>query len=340
MPLITTSNDIPIKVSGYYDRTLLMNVGPALLYDLFPDSRPLPKNKGDRINMRRYGKLAVNTTPLAEGVTPTGKKATVTDLYATIRFYGDYIILTDVLLTLGLDPQIMSICEDLLADQAAETKDTLTRDVLVAGTQVRYAGGVTARTSIVTAIADDDIDSVIRTLENANAKKVRRMLKPGSGYNTTPIRPAYIAITHTDNRKNIEALTGFVPVEKYPSQDTLAKSESDIVEIGSVKGVRFLATTNAKIWADGGGTAVTNDLKYTTANTACDVYSTIVFGKNFAAGIPLQKESIKTIVKQLGSSGVDDALDQRASVGYKFAHAAKITREEFLVRIESGVSAL
>ena len=338
MALITTSNDIPIKVSGYYDRTLLMNVGPSLLYDLFLDSRPLPKNKGDRINMRRYGKLAVNTTPLSEGVTPTGKKAAVNDLYATVRFYGDYIILTDVLLTLGLDPQIMSICEELLADQAAETKDTLTRDVLVAGTQVRYSNGVTARTSVITAITDGDIDSVVRTLEGNDTKKVRKMLKPGSGFNTTPVRPSFIGICHTDARQNIEALEKFTPVEQYSSQDTLAMNDSDIVEIGEVKGIRWLATTNAKIWTDGGGAASTNGLK-TTTGTSADVYGSIVFGRMFAAGIPLQKESIKTIVKQLGSSGVDDALDQRASVGYKFAHAAKITREEFIVRIEHGVDA-
>jgi N4-gp56 family major capsid protein len=113
-----------------------------------------------------------------------------------------------------------------------------------------------------------------------------------------------------------------------------------VVEVGSALGVRWFVTTHGKIWADGGGTAVTNNLRYTTANTACDVLGTIILAENAYGNIPLQRMSIKTIVKKLGSAGTEDALDQRATVGWKMAEACKILDDNNLIRIESGAPKL
>jgi N4-gp56 family major capsid protein len=257
-----------------------------------------------------------------------------------MKFYGDYVILTDVLVMVGLDKNIMDIANNLLADQAVETKDVLARDHLVTGTSVRYANGVSARTDIVTELKDNDIEVVVNELERSNAKKIRGINTAGRGVGTTPIGATYIAITHMDNRKSIEALDGFVPVHEYPSRDALAEYKGEVVEIGSAKGIRFLATSHGKIWADGGGTAVTNNLKYTTANTACDVYGTLVFAKNAYGIIPLQKDTLKVFAKALGSAGTEDPLDQRSTVGYKFAHVAKILNEAWMWRIEHGAPSL
>lgn len=90
MALITGTSDIAVNLQGHYDRNLLERSLPALIYGRFAQTRPLPKNTGIRINFRRYGSLDVNTTPLGEGVTPTGKKLTSTDIYATIKQYGSH----------------------------------------------------------------------------------------------------------------------------------------------------------------------------------------------------------------------------------------------------------
>ena len=340
MALLTTSSDIPWELQGWYDRTLLERARPALLFDMFGQTRPLPKNQGKRINFRRYGKLAVNTTPLTDGVTPTGKKLSTTDIYSPIYFYGDYVILTDQLIMTGLDKNIMDICENVLSEQAAESKDTIARDHLVTGTSVRYANNVSARTSIVTAMSDGDVEVVINELKRNDARRLRDINTAGRGVGTSPINASYIAITHPDNEHAVRSLTGFVPVQEYPNRDSLSKSAGEVVEIGAAHDCRFLMTSMAKIWADGGGTAVTNNLRYTTANTACDVYGTLFFAKNAYGIIPLQKETISTIVQKLGSEGSADPLNQRSSVGYKFANAVKITNEDWIWRIEHGCVSL
>lgn len=339
--IITTSSDIPWELQGWYDRSMLENMAPALIFDKFGQVRPLPKNKGKRINFRRYGRLPVNTTPLTEGRPGSGKKLSTTDIYATIKFYGDYVTLTDELMMVGLDKNILDIAENVLSDQAKETKDTLTRDVLVTGTSVRYAGGVAARSSIVLDLRDSDMEVVKNELLRSDAKKIRSMNTAGNGVGTTPLNSTFIAITHPDTEKSVRALDGFIPVQEYPKRDSLTEEMGEVIEIGAAHDTRFLMTTNAKIWEDSGGAASTNNMRYTTADTALNTYATLVFAKNAYGIVPLQKDTIKVIVKALGSGGATgDPLDQVSTVGYKMAHTAKILNEDLIWRIEHACKAL
>ena len=333
MPATTTST-ININIEGYYDRNLLERAVPALLYSKFGQTRPLPKNVGSKITFRRYGSLAVNTTQLTEGVTPVGKQLSHTDITATMGQYGDYVIITDQLLDMGLDPILVEAGE-ILGEQAGLSIDSIHRAVLLAGTSVRYADGVTGRSSIVKAIQLSDIKTVVRALEGANAKKMRSMNVPSVKVSTVPLRPGYIAITPTDCRQDFEALPGIIPVEKYSSQKDVMEEE-----IGEILGVRVLVTTNAGIVVDAGGSAVTNDLVYTTANTACDVYQTLILARDAYGVIPLQKGNIQNIIKKAKSSGTEDPLNQRNTSGWKAYTTAKILNDNFLYRIEHGVTAL
>jgi len=141
MALLTGTSDVAVNLQGHYDRNLLERALPALIYSRFAQVRPLPKNAGTRINFRRYGSLAVNTTPLSEGVTPSGKKLTTTDIYALVKQYGDFITISDWVSMTGLDPILIEGGE-VLAEQMGLSVDTLDRDVFIAGTNVRYANDV------------------------------------------------------------------------------------------------------------------------------------------------------------------------------------------------------
>ncbi len=330
----TTTSTIEVNLEGFYDRNLLERATPHLLYSKYGQVRPLPKNKGTKIQFRRYGSLAVNTTQLTEGVTPAGKQLSATEITATMGQYGDYVIITDKLLDTGLDPILLE-AGDILGEQSGLSIDTVHRAVLLAGTSVRYADGVAARANIVKTIQISDIKVVVRALEGANAKKMREMIVPSVKINTTPLRPAFIGITHTNCRQDIESLSGFTPVEKYSSQKDVMETE-----IGEVLGIRFLTTTNAGAVADSGGTAVTNSLLYTTANTACDVYQTLVLAKNAYGVIPLQKGGIENIIKRAKDSGTEDPLNQRNTSGWKAYTVAKILNDNFMYRIEHGVTDL
>lgn len=69
-----------------------------------------------------------------------------------------------------------------------------------------------------------------------------------------------------------------------------------------------------------------------------DIYSTLVFGQNAYGVTQVEDGGLQSIVKQKGSAGTSDPLDQRATVGWKATQTAEILSNEFLVRIETTCS--
>lgn len=66
-----------------------------------------------------------------------------------------------------------------------------------------------------------------------------------------------------------------------------------------------------------------------------DVYSTLVMGENAYGTTSVEGGGLEHIVKQLGSAGTADPLNQRATAGWKAWKTAKRLVEEYLVRIET-----
>ena len=90
-----------------------------------------------------------------------------------------------------------------------------------------------------------------------------------------------------------------------------------------LSGVEFYETSEAKKWINAGASSI-------------DVYSSLILGKDAFAVTALEGEGLETIVKQLGSSGASDPLNQRATVGWKALKAVAILTNQYMVRIETG----
>ena len=90
-----------------------------------------------------------------------------------------------------------------------------------------------------------------------------------------------------------------------------------------LSGVEFYETSEAKKWINAGAGSI-------------DVYSSLILGKDAFAVTALEGEGLETIVKQLGSSGASDPLNQRATVGWKALKAVAILTNQYMVRIETG----
>ncbi len=69
-----------------------------------------------------------------------------------------------------------------------------------------------------------------------------------------------------------------------------------------------------------------------------DVYSTLVLGQNAYGVTSVEGGGLECIIKQKGSAGTYDPLNQRSSVGWKATQTAKILSDEFIVRIETTCS--
>lgn len=321
----TTTTDIPAEVSAFYDRSLLERAKPLFVHTKWAQVKDLPRNAGTNvIKFRRYSNLAAATTPLTEGITPEGKKLASTEVLATVEQYGDFVVITDVLDYQSQDSVLLE-ATDILGDQYADTIDQLTRDIMASGTNKYYGGsGHTLRSQV----ADNEIitttliDNAVLVLKNGLARKITRMVDPSTGYNTVPIPACYIGIVHTNVAtafKNKTNFPDFVPVEKYPSQrDTLPG------EIGTYGEVRWIETTNAKVFTGEGADNV-------------DVYGTLIFGSNAYGTSRISGEAVKNIVKPLGSAGTADPLEQRATSGWKATFVAKILNNAFIVRIETAI---
>ena len=320
---LTSRTEIAKEVNNFYDMTLLVRATPYLAHNLFAQVRDIPRNHGtDVIKFRQYGSLTAQTTALSEGVTPSGTQLSTTDITATVLDYGDYVTITDKVLRESRDP-VLTEAAEVLGEQAGNSLDQLCRDVIAAGTTVQYASTATATDEVTAAmkLTRAEVKEAVRTLRGANAKPVTHMINPSTGYNTVPVGMSYIGICSEDTGFDLDDATGWIPVEKYPNKSNVME-----MELGSLANVRFVWTTNAKVSTAGG--ADSNDVHYT-----------LIFGKEAYAQTRISGEALKNIVKPLGSAGTADPLDQRTTSGWKATYVAKILNQNFIVRVEHGVTA-
>lgn len=330
-PLNTTSTVIP-AVQEFYDRNLLENLRALLVLDRWGQVRPLSRAHGNRIKFRRANTLAVATTPLVEGVTPSGGSFTYSDITEVVKQYGAWLPLTDLVDLMNVDNVIVDMTTEQ-GYQAGETIEELRRDVIVAGTNVIYANGA-SRAAVNTIIAVGDFKTAVRFLENQKAMRFTQLIKPATGINTEAVAPSFWGWCHPDIRPTIRAMTGFIDVKDYSNNQSVVEGE-----IGSVEEVRVVSTTKGKIWT-GGGTSGGSNVKETGGDA--DIYATMIFARNAYGLIPLDTQGeVRSIIKSIGSAGSSDPLDQRGSVAWKVATATKILNDSLMIRIESaGTDAL
>lgn len=381
------TNDLSPEMKVFYDKTLLKFAKPNLVHDQFAQKRNIPKNGGKTIEFRRYSQLPKALTPLTEGVTPDGQNLNVTTVTATVAQYGGYITLSDMLLLTAIDNNLVEAIE-LLGDQAGRTLDTITREILCGGTNVIYGSGdtVSARTSITSAmkLTVGDIKRAVRRLKVGLAK-------PVNGY--------YVAIVHPDVVYDLENDDEWIEASQYAGSTQIFEGE-----IGKLYGVRFVESTEAKIFKGEGLTAASANLTVASNVTSDDdisvaeaitadeatalagrkiligttpaeivsatsgaagaaaikiktagsfsanaviypgeggasgvaVYATLVMGANAYGTTNVEGGGLESIVKQLGSGGTADPLNQRATAGWKAVKTAEILYNDYLVRIESA----
>lgn len=331
-----TSTTIPQPIQTFYNRVLLERALPYLAHNLFGQQRPVPLNSGDQPKFRRYGSLSQSIAPLSEGVTPASAAWSYTDITGQLKQYGNWLEIADYIQLTSQD-RVVTEASEVLGENAGESLDSIYRDILAAGTSVFYGNSVAGRSNVVTKIQATDFDKILRSMRTDNCKYWKENPIIGTDrVGTLPIPASYFAIAHPYTCYDLEGVltTSYTKVHQYSDPKMALPNEH-----GAYKSIRFIESTNAKVVADSGGTAVTNTLKYTTANTACDIYCTLIFGQNAYGITPLNGNALKTIVKPLGSGGTADPMDQRSSVAWKAVTSCVILNDDFMYRYEHGVSA-
>lgn len=301
---LTTTSQIDPAVQTYYDRKLLVRGKPFLVHNRWAQQKDLPAKSGNQIKFRRYALLNTATTPLTEGITPSGQRLSKTDILASPSQYGDFVHETDVV-ELTVEDNTLNVASDDLAQQYAETLDELTKDVLASTLSVTNASsGSNGNTP--TEMTTDDYQAVCKTLIGNKARMITSMIKAGTGQGTSPIRPSFRAIIHTDLIDDLESCTGFKAVTNYSnSQDT------DETEWGNVKNVRFHMSQNAD-----------------KTSGSPDTYKIPILGRNAYGTTKIKRGDVKWIYHDPSKAG--GPLEQQWTAGWKTWFVARILNDNFM----------
>ena len=275
------------------------------------DTRPVQVDRpGSSVALYTRGDLAVATTPLNETTDPDAVALpNPTSVTLTPNEYGNVSIATlKVKATSFFDVDPDQV--DAIMWNMRDTLDVLVRDVVSAGTNVRYANSKTSTGTVNSQdkLTSADIRYVVAKLRGNAAQGKRGDL--------------YAGLIHPDVSHDLRAETGAAAWRD--SHLYAAPGAFWPGEIGVYEGVAWVESARTKYAADGGDG--------TDAGTGADVvHRTIILGKEaLAEGVVVEPE--------VRAGVVPDKLNRFYPLGwYGYLGWARF-REKALYRIESGSS--
>jgi N4-gp56 family major capsid protein len=281
----------------------------------------IPANQGLTTEWRAFAALPLATTPLTEGSPPSDSALSISKITATVSQYGAWVKASDLLVHQGIDP-VWSQIYTLLGENAGESLHTKLVSVLAAGTSVRYVGQ-TSRTAVTAAnvMTVAEVRKAARTLAAAN---VRRFTDS-----------TYHALVHPNVVYDIQNDTAWRNPNEY--RGNFAGNSIASGELGELYGVKFMASTDAPVFAGEGASGV-------------DVYGTLFYGPGWFGIRDLAKQptpspdpntqrGIKVTGVPVETETKDDPLGQFGVAGWKASFVAKILQEFRGVRVESAATA-
>ena len=298
-------------VAQYYDKKLLMNFYPNLVLYSMAQKRPIPKGSGTTINFHKIAKLSASTTPLVEGVAPAEDSLTATRPSATIKQYGNYILISDLLELVSIDPILDDAMKEL-GKQAALTVDTLCRIELDSDCDNLFAGDNSALTGVGT---DDPLTA-------------REILRGRVSMQVNDIMDEAILVAHPICVFDLKADTaagGWMEVAKYLKKDEMILKGEE----GKLFNVRIVSSSNIDSTASG-------------TESAATVYSNLMCTKGCFGAVELDSKGVKSMIVPRKPS-IADPLAQVNSVGWKIeGFAAKYlgttSTERRALRVRAGTA--
>ena len=306
----TTSSTLSSVVRTAYDRLLYFDLRSTPTFDMIADVKPaLQAMPGNVVTFTQMSNLSAATSTLSETSDVSPVTLAVSQVSATLAEYGNAVELSAFLRATGfidVDEGTLNV----LGYNMADSLDTVARDVLDAGTNVRYSQGATARNNVTSAdtIQAADIRYVVSKLRGNKAVPKKQ------GY--------YVAYIHPDVSYDLRSQnTSTTPTGTWREAHMYASPEAMFAgEIGAYEGAAFIETPRAPVFADAG-----------SSPTTTDVYGTIVVGQQALA-------KAVAIDPHLVQSPVVDRLRRLVNYGWYALLGYARFREAAIYRIESSSS--
>ena len=233
-----TTGGLSAEMKTYYGMELLENAKPQLVHNQFAATKGLPTGGGKTVEWRKFGAFDKALKPLSEGVTPDGSGISVSYITKELAQYGDYTTVSDMLDLTAIDDVVLEIT-DRHGSNMGLTLDTVTRNEIQQGKQVIYApklGSDGTKTEVTSRSA---LDKDCRMTSELVAKAATQLKK----MNAPTFEGKYVCIIHPSVAFDLRQDEAWIAAHQYAGATELFSGE-----IGELHGVRFVETTEAKIY--------------------------------------------------------------------------------------------
>ena len=259
-----TTGGLSAEMKTYYGMELLENARPQLVHNQFAATKGLPVGGGKTVEWRKFGAFDKALTPLTEGVTPDGSGISVSYITKELAQYGDYTTVSDMLDLTAIDDVVLEITDRHGANMGL-TLDTVTRNEIQQGRQVIYAPRQESdgkKTEVVSRYALDGSCKITSELVAKAATQLKKM-------NAPTFEGKYVCILHPSVAFDLRQDEAWIAAHQYAAATELFSGE-----IGELHGVRFVETTEAKIYRGGD---LASDSRTLTVNGAVTANAEVSF---------------------------------------------------------------
>lgn len=314
---------------------LLKSADTVECIDRFALTIPVPKNKNENVTLSRAVTPDPNMSEVAEGVNPASRAITYERVNKTFEEFAEVFSTTSRQAELG-EFDVLMDSKDRIVDLLKRTREKNAWYEYRSGTnRIFNSSAHTLRSQVNGAISVGRLRVAVRTLQNNRAMVIREMTKGSINIATTPVEPAYVCLSHTDTQADIRNLSGFVAAPKVGGlKDYIPQL------FGYVDNVCFITSPEFEpFYGEGAAVGVTGMRSQGGVNI--DVYPYLIFGKEALGKCSLagtDKGYGAVEMNVLASADKSDPTNQRRLVACRWWDAPIILNDNWLVRIECGVT--
>lgn len=314
----TTTGNVPGLLPAFYDRLLLDNLYPDLFLYQFGQKRRIPRNFGKQITFTRYYKAG--SSPALPFVPTEGTQIGLSALSAavvsaTISGFASAVGVSDLIVMTAVSDVVRGAVFELSKGMALKIDNTIRRYISASGQLLPAKNQAAANSALTTTASTIDAVDLYRA-----AAKLRQ-----SNARTWP-DGNYAAVMHPSvafNVRNDTSTGGWIDINKYATDMTVGNCYRG--EVGRIGGMRVVESSEIRIVYGLPATSAANS-GFLTYGIAPGAYGVV----------ELDGASASVFVKQVGSAGSADPVNQKGSIGVKVYFCPVVLEAARMVRIGSG----
>lgn len=295
-----------------WDRGMYYALRPQLYFDMFADVKATnaAPDQGAALTFTLVNDLAVASTALNESVDVDAVAMSDSQVTLTLAEYGNAVITTFRVRATAFIPLNQAVA-NVVGFNAGISQDTISRDVMKSGTNVRYVGQATSRATTI-------------PTDTMRASAVRRAYTDLLSANVAQFGGYYAAVLHPHQALDLRAETG---AAAWRDPHTYSQpGEIWNGEVGEFEGFRFTLSPRSPLFADSG-----------SSTTLTDVYRALFFGRQaLAKAYSTYEGRGPSPIVIMGP--VIDKLKRQQPVGWHWFGQYGIFRQAALQAVETASS--